>query len=311
MSLKNIPLLLIIFIVIGIIVYFFYNSDPNTSSVTTTKEYFVDMTPTKKKVTFNDKVECVYYKKPALKKSTCKVSTGTYEQTPYVKKLSESDEEYSDLDSDLDSDSTYNKPKIKPKSESKSERKAKSKILAADLPDNFLDSLTEEEVINEPEIKPPIKLTKPQTNIIPSNFDTTNPDDPWDASFGMPLMSQNEQADYFFKMMENHKKYDQAIGEFYEYQTDNNTIIKTDTTIDPFAPSTKSTGLKNKPVSEIYNEQVAGPKAVPKKIKERNCMGIIYEDESSLNGGRILGTNLVGFDRFTDHLKSAGFGNEF
>ena len=39
--------------------------------------------------------------------------------------------------------------------------------------------------------------------------------------------------------------------------------------------------------------------------------GIIYENESELNGGKIKDSNLCGFDGVTDGFKSADFGNEF
>src|SRR5437016_6191435 len=77
---ENLFIILIIFIVIGIIIYCFYN---NHSNIPTSKEYFVDITSPKKKVTFNDKIKCVYYKKTANKKSS--KFPNTYEQTPYEK----------------------------------------------------------------------------------------------------------------------------------------------------------------------------------------------------------------------------------
>jgi hypothetical protein len=150
------------------------------------------------------------------------------------------------------------------------------------------------------------------TNVMPSNLDQTNPEETWDASFGLPLMSNNEKKDYFDKMQKNHKRYEKSLSEFTKYQTDSSTIIKTETTIDPFKPDHRSESLKGRAIKDIYDEQVAGPKAKPKRVKRRSSSRVIYEDESELNGGAIPGTNnLHGYDGVNETQKTAAFGNEF
>lgn len=153
-----------------------------------------------------------------------------------------------------------------------------------------------------------------ENNVVPSGISDPyhNPEDTWDASFGLPLMSKDEKNKYFSKMQKNHKEYGKSMSEFTKYQTDNSTLIKTDITIDPFKPEHKSATLKGKTIKEIYDEQVAGPKAVPKKIKKKTPSKTIYENESEMNGGEISGTDgLHGFDGVTGSHKSASFGNEF
>ncbi len=112
-------------------------------------------------------------------------------------------------------------------------------------------------------------------------------------------------------MQNNHKDFQRSLGQFTQYQMDNRTLLKTDTTIDPFKPEKQSKSLKGRTVKEIYDQQVAGPKAKPKKIKSRTGTSIIYEDEAEMNGGTIKGTNLCGFDGINDGFKTAAFGNEF
>ena len=64
-------------------------------------------------------------------------------------------------------------------------------------------------------------------------------------------------------------------------------------------------------ISDIYDKQVEGPKSIPKKIKHMGSNNIVYENESGMNGGKILGANLHGFSGYTEFHKSANFGNEF
>src|SRR5277367_150470 len=110
-------------------------------------------------------------------------------------------------------------------------------------------------------------------------------------------------------MQQNHKKYEKSVSEFAKYQTDRSTLIQTDTTINPFKPDHRSDQLKGKTVKEIYDTQVAGPRAKPKKIKKKTTNGTTYVDESELNGGAISGTeNLHGFDGIGDSHKTAAFG---
>lgn len=166
--------------------------------------------------------------------------------------------------------------------------------------------LNVDQIISETNLKPKVNLT---THIQPANLEIEN--DKWDSSFGIPLMSQQEQSDYFVKMMDNHKKFDNSIGEFYEYVTDQSTILKTDITIDPFKMPTRSNGLKGKAIADIYDEEVKGPEAKPKKIKYQNGDITIYDNESSNNGGKIPGTNLFGFTSYKEQPQSAMFGNGF
>jgi len=92
---------------------------------------------------------------------------------------------------------------------------------------------------------------------------------------------------------------------------DRSTIIQTETTINPFRPDHRSKSLRGRAVKDIYDEQVAGPKAKPKRVKKRTQTGVVYENESELNGGIISGTKMYGFDGINDSHKTAAFGNEF
>lgn len=156
----------------------------------------------------------------------------------------------------------------------------------------------------------PLPVTKNKTNIVASNYEQESPETIWDSSFGVPLMDKEEKKIFYKKIQDDHQDYQKSLGQFAKYQTDNSTLIKTDVTIDPFKPEKKSDCLKGRSVKEIYDEQVAGPKAIPKKIRSTTCSEIIYEDELEMNGGKIKGTNLFGFDS-SDGYKTATFGNEF
>lgn len=146
-----------------------------------------------------------------------------------------------------------------------------------------------------------------------NNFCSHNynqPEEVWDASFGLPLMSKEEKHKYIKQMHKNHRKYQKSFGKFTQYQTDNNTLIQTDTTINPFKEAKGSKSLKGNTVREIYDKQVAGPIAKPKKIKSKSDNKTFYEDEMEMNGGKIKGTNMCGFDN-SNEFRSAAFGNEF
>lgn len=135
----------------------------------------------------------------------------------------------------------------------------------------------------------------------------------WDDSFGMPLMRKKDSQRYFSQLQKENERYGRSLGKFNKYQTDRSTIIQTDVTIDPFKPSENSSKLSGKTIREIYDKQVEGPKAVPKKIKKQTVRGTIYEDEEENNGGIIRGTkNLVGYGDLDRNVqKSASFGNAF
>ena len=150
-----------------------------------------------------------------------------------------------------------------------------------------------------------------ESKVVPMNLDTTDPEQAWYSNFGLPLMAADEKKKFYAKMQKNHKNYENALGEFTKYQTDSSTIIKTDTTINPFAPEKRSNRLKGKAIKDIYDEKTAGPKAKPKKIRKRTDAGVTYEDESEMNGGFVCGSTLHGFDGVNDDYKMAAFGNEF
>lgn len=149
------------------------------------------------------------------------------------------------------------------------------------------------------------------SKVMPANLDITDPEQSWYNNFGSPLIGADEKKKFYAKMQKNYKNYEKAMGEFTKYQTDNSTIIKTDVTIDPFKPENRNNKLKGKAIKDIYDEQVAGPKAKPKKIKHQTDTNVIYDNESELNGGLISGSNLCAFDNISDDYKAAAFGNEF
>lgn len=145
-----------------------------------------------------------------------------------------------------------------------------------------------------------------------SNLDQSSPGDRWDANFGVPLYTQAEQKKFVEKMQRNMENYAKSLGEMVQYQTDKNTIIQTDTTIDPFKPPVTQRGVyQGRTVKEIYDEQVAGPRAIPKRIKQKTPTTLVYEDESEMNGGIIKGSKLHGFDGIKDGFQSAAFGDGF
>ena len=140
--------------------------------------------------------------------------------------------------------------------------------------------------------------------------DENNAEQVWYNSFSTPLMDPDDKKKFYAKIQKSYKNYEKSFGEFIQYQMDNDTLIKTDITIDPFKPE-KRNNCDGKAIKDIYDEMVAPPKAKPKKIKKKTDRCIIYDDESELNGGNIRGTNLSGFDGVNDGYKSAAFGNEF
>lgn len=268
--------ILIMLAVIIIVLYFYFNSDEIGVIPRAKPEHF--STPDKK-VRFDDNVKYIYYDKLGPSK-TSRIKTRI--KTPYAKTFYDVNSDSSEIDVD-----------------------------------EVLSEITNpEKNIPEPN---PLKHSVPNEDysprstkhVLPSNLEFNNPEDKWDSSFGIPLMNPKEQADYFVKMMNNYKKYGTAVGDFYEYQTDNSTLIKSDVFIDPFKPSTKSKNLKGVAVSEIYDESVKGPVAKPKKIKSINGSTVVYEDESEMNGGKIMGTNLSGFNGYAESHRPASFGNEF
>ena len=134
--------------------------------------------------------------------------------------------------------------------------------------------------------------------------------DSWDARFGIPLMDDKTKNKYAKKMIQENKQYGKSFGKFQQHQLDKNAIIKTDITIDPFKPENRE-AYKGLAVKDIYNKQIAGPKAIPKKILGQAKTFTIYQDESEMNGGNITGANLSGYDNISSRFKSADLKNEF
>lgn len=98
----------------------------------------------------------------------------------------------------------------------------------------------------------------------------------WDANFGLPLMTSEEKQKYVTKIQKNYKEYEKSLGKFVKYQTDDNTVTKPDT-INPFDPN-QANIFKDKTIKEIYDKQVEGPRAKPKKVKYTTPYSIEYED---------------------------------
>ena len=137
-----------------------------------------------------------------------------------------------------------------------------------------------------------------------------DPEAIWNSNFGEPLVSQEEKKLHTSKMEKDHQDYIKSLGKFVKYKTDNGTVIRTDITIDPFKQKDIKS-LNGKTIKDIYDEQVAGPSFVKKKIRGKTKSTIVYDDESEMNGGQLKGTNLYGFDGAPENYKMAKFGNEF
>lgn len=217
----------------------------------------------------------------------------------------------------LESNSKY-RSKFGPKSKSKSKKRVRFnkgiKLFTYSKPSSVSStssiSILSDSIYSDRSPKP-IESVNPIENneILPSNLDSSNDDETWDSGFGVPLATDVQKQLHANELINDHKKYSKSLGKFNQYLTDNSTIIKTDITIDPFKPEEKSKTL-DKTIREIYDEQVAGPKAIPKKIKKITKNSIVYEDDSEMTGGNVMGTNLVGFDGGSGY-QSADFGNGF
>lgn len=142
-------------------------------------------------------------------------------------------------------------------------------------------------------------------------IDTSSDNDNWDSSFGVPLLDPKNKKNYLKKINRGHKKYTSSLSDFTSYLTDNSTVIRTDTTIDPFGNDKRNT-LKGKKVKDIYDETVVDFKARPMKIKKRTKNRIYYQNEKDMNGGKIAGTNIYGVkESDCMNYQNADFGNEF
>lgn len=112
----------------------------------------------------------------------------------------------------------------------------------------------------------------------------------WDSSFGQPLIKESEKKKFAEKIKRNHKKFEKALGCFTEYQTDNNVIVKTDITIDPF----KS---KGRYIKDIYDDSIK--QLIPKSKRSSN---MIEPNDPMAHDESIMGNS---------YYKSASFGDEF
>ncbi|XWV26076.1 hypothetical protein QJ857_gp1004 [Tupanvirus soda lake] len=272
---NNIILIIFILIVIGIVVYFYYNYK-NASTIQSGNVHVTTKDKHAKKVRFNNNVEYNTYKN--------KFST-----------------------SNCLSDSVSNSQIMSPQNRNKIDVDS---IFSSGLSS---DSNQEIDLVDDNSVSSvsSVRSPSPMQTICPSNLDQSDPEAMWDASFGLPLMTKEDKKKFISKMQKNHKDFQKSLGQFTQYQMDDSTIIKNDTTIDPFKPDHRSKSLKGRTVKEIYDEQVAGPKAKPKRIKTQTATTTIYEDETEINGGKIKGTNLHAFDGINDGFKTAAFGNEF
>ena len=147
-----------------------------------------------------------------------------------------------------------------------------------------------------------------ENTVCPRNVE--HPDGSWDAQFGLPLINTNSKKKIAQQIKKEHDEYNKSLGKFNKYQMDKKSLIKTDITIDPFKSENKR-HFKGKAIRDIYDEQVAGPKATPKKIIRRCGSSIIYDNESEMNGGMLSGTSMHGYNGSKYGFKSANFGNEF
>lgn len=131
-----------------------------------------------------------------------------------------------------------------------------------------------------------------------------NFEESWDNNFGLPLVNKKDKNKFINKIKENHKNYEKSLGQFTKYQTDNDTLLEENKLTDP-------SKLKGRSIKEIYDHQVAGPKAKPKHILKRTSERTIYDNEVESNGGQLAGSKLYGFDEAINKHKSAIFGDEF
>jgi len=298
---NNILTIILILLIVGIIAYFYYNYKNFGNITDTTIVAPKDSNENKikkRRVRFNDNVKYNTYNKQYSDNEDS-------DDTLFINspKIDRNRSKNSSIDIDnmlaLVSSSTSNSS-TSSSARSSSARATNKKNLSPNiqtkLDSNRCSSDTED--------------YESTNKIYPSNLDQTDPEALWDASFGLPLMDKNEKKKFINKMQKNHKEYGKSLGQFVKYQMDDSTLIKTDITIDPFKCETQKPLMGNT-IKEIYDRQVEGPKAKPKRIKTKTAACTIYEDESELNGGIIKGSDLYGFDGINNGYKTAAFGNEF
>lgn len=141
-------------------------------------------------------------------------------------------------------------------------------------------------------------------DICPANLTKNNNN--WDTNFDNQIIDKDEMSKYFEKIKKDNTKIIKAISDFKEYQDDRSNVIENDVS-DPFKQEHRSQG---RAIKDIYDEQVSNPKPVPKKIKTKTKNEIIYDNEDVMNGGKIKGTALSGYN-LENCYKDAKFHNDF
>lgn len=126
----------------------------------------------------------------------------------------------------------------------------------------------------------------------------------WDAQFGVPLLSKQYQEKFKKGMLKKHQNYGNSLDEYTKYVMDNESMIEPNEEINP-------KDFYGKTIQEVYDKQTARIKPKNKKIKYQNSDITIYEDENEMNGGKMKGTNVTGFNGASGKYKSADFANEF
>lgn len=287
---NNIITIIIVLIMIGVIVYFYYNCknsaignnamvSKNDISVTTNNK-------STKKVRFNNNIKYNTYKKNPILSDTIDVLS--------PKANINIDNIYSPI-SKIDVDSIFTSIGKNSSYDSINVNRLNKSNNLLSPTNESVRSINNSESNNSENLYSTIPYSK-NNNLWTHDFKNNEPEELWDANFGLPLMDKNEKQKYIKEMHKNHKEYQKSLGKFTQYQTDDNTLIQTDTTINPFKPTKCNQSLKGLTVREIYDKQVAGPITKSKKIKSRSDNKITYENEIEMNGGKIKGTNMCAFD---------------
>lgn len=313
---KNIIIIILIFVLVGTIVYFVYNYQNEHMTI-------LSKQPEEKRVRFNNIVKYNVYDNNTTSGSEQKYASSSRRNqlcspTPIENDISPSlTQKCKRSKKIINVDEILSRSNLSPNNSSEKSTTSPNKYCYKAnkqrpiTNDNLNDESDAPDICDISDVEDDsadVVLTN--SNILPSNLEL-DPEETWDASFGLPLMSKEEKKNYFARMQKNHKKYEKSMGEFGQYQMDRSTVIQTDTTINPFKPDHRSDTLKGRRIKDIYDEQVSGPKAKPKKVLKKNKNMTVYENESEMNGGIIEGTNMYGFDGICDDYKTAAFGNEF
>lgn len=187
-----------------------------------------------------------------------------------------------------------------------SEHSNDKKTSMNNIPDDIKSEILDNDTNQDYDTQSPIADLKTIDSM--NDLDANNT---WDSSFGIPLMNKDEKKKYFNKVQKNFIDYGKSMSEFEKYLTDRSTIIQTETTIDPFKPDHRSGSLENKTIQEIYDQQTAGPKAKPMKIKSNHDYQTIYDNDSEMNTGQLNGSNLKAYDNFGSAYPSRLRGCEY